>query len=138
MTQPKTYIVAVLALILGLAAGWFAGTRMAYQSNESYTEQMLKDARFAQAKERATLARLLEKGDVPKAKELVYIVLSGNFKDYALATDERQRTQACELLERLNDGFQAPLDPSAAGSRQALIEQVRAATAHCKSFFKQK
>jgi hypothetical protein len=101
--QIRKYATLLLVLVFGLVVGWYVGARIAYEKNERYIEQLRKDARHAQAKERALLAQLLDKEEIPKAKEMLYIFLSGNFKDYRDATTESERAQACELKARLGD-----------------------------------
>ncbi len=96
--------------------------------------EMLSHARYVQAKERATLIRLLENKEIQKAEDLLYIVLGGNFKDYASRVDSSERTRACEVLKTLGPGFSASTRetrPDEPKSRRALVEAILAATAKC-------
>jgi hypothetical protein len=94
----------------------------------------LSYARYVQAKERASLVRLLEDKEVRKAQDLLYIVLSGNFKDYADSADRGDLVKVCELSKLLGPSFAASTqksEPDQPKSRQALVESVRSLAQRC-------
>lgn len=131
-------VVAALRLhgqdVFGLVVGWFTAGRIAAKDSERYTMDALSHARYVQAKERASLVRLLENKEVQKAEDLLYIVLGGNFKDYASTTDNAERNKACELLTLLGPKFLAStqdIESMQPNSRRGLIESIRAATQDC-------
>jgi hypothetical protein len=132
--QRKSWVVlAVACLILGLVVGWFSASFIAAKDNEWYTD-VLSHVRYAQAEERATLLRLLENKDPQRAEELLYIVLSVNFKDYVDSANPTEREWACELLKRLGPAFVAStqeIRPDQSKSRRVLVESIRSATLKC-------
>ncbi len=135
--QRKFWIaVAVGSLLVGVLGGWLSATYRAEAQNERYTLDALSHARYAQAKERATLIRLLEGKDIGKAEDLLYILLGSNLKDYARSVDSKERAKSCELSEILGPSFVGatsgarPVEPE---SRRILLEAIRLATTDCGS-----
>jgi len=136
--QRKSWVVlAAACLILGLIVGWFSASFIAAKDNERYTMHVLSYARYVQAQERAVLIRLLENKELQKAEELLYIVLSGNFKDYVDSPNTEEREKACELVKLLGPTFIAstqetgPSQSDQPKSRRALVESIRSATLKC-------
>jgi hypothetical protein len=133
--QRKSWIaLAAGSFVVGLLGGWFSASYRADTYNERYTMDVLSNARYVQAKERAALIRLLEGKEIQKAEDLLYIVLGGNFKDYASSVDGDKRTKACELLDTLGPGFvgaTSEAGPAELKSRGLLLEAIRVATINC-------
>jgi len=133
--QLKSWLVlGVASAALGLMVGLFAAGRLAAKHSERYAEDVLSYARYVQAKERASLVRLLENNEVQRAEEVLYIVLRDSFKDYADSASSEQRVRACELVKLLGPGFVAPAQgtgPDQPESRRALVESIRSATSKC-------
>jgi len=133
--QLKSWLVlGVASAALGLMVGLFAAGRLAAKHSERYAEDVLSYARYVQAKERASLVRLLENNEVQRAEEVLYIVLRDSFKDYADSASSEQRVRACELVKLLGPGFVASAQgtgPDQPESRRALVESIRSATSKC-------
>jgi len=121
-------------LVLGSLVGWFYAIHIAAADRENYVMEILSHARYAQAKERATLVRLLDENDMQKAKSLLYIVLAGNFRDYADGAAGKEKRRACELLNALGPNVVSSMReerPDDSKSRSALVVAIRTATAEC-------
>jgi hypothetical protein len=134
MLRKSGVVLTAACLILGLIVGWFSASFIAAKDNERYTMDVLSYARYAQAQERAILVRLLENKDLQKAEEILYVVLSGNFKDYIDGANTEEREKACELLKLLGPTFVASVQetgPNQPKSRRALVESIRSATPKC-------
>ena len=135
MQRKSWIVVAVALLVLGLAIGWLSSGYIAAKGSERYTMDVLSHARYAQARERASLARLLEDEEIQKAEDLLYIVLVGNFRDYAEGTNGPDLDKACELTKLLGTNFAASMNAGGTvqpKSRQALVEHVRAIAEKCR------
>ena len=134
MRLKPSVVLSAVFLLLGLAVGWFSASRIAAKDSESYTMDALSHSRYAQAKERASLIQLLENKEVQKGEDLLYIVLGGNFKDYAGSADKGDLVKACELSKLLGPGFTASTQesgPDQPKSRRALVESVRSFAQKC-------
>jgi hypothetical protein len=126
-------LLCAVFLISGVAVGWFASNYGETAENERYASNLLKWARFAQAKERTTLLRLLETGDAAKAREILYIVLRGNFDEYA--EKEPPTSDVCELFARLGGSAFLASTPEPGGVnrelRETLVRSIQSVVKRC-------
>ena len=133
MRTGRIALLCVVFLIAGVAVGWFASKYEETAESERYASNLLKWARFAQAKERATLLRLVEAGDTAKAREILYIVLRGNFDDYT--EKEPPTSDVCELFARLGgDAFLSSARESEGVNRElreTLVRSIQSVTKRC-------
>lgn len=134
MVKLKATAVYVLVLCVGGILGGVVGSYVSASKDERNFRHLHDYATFVRAKERATLLRLLEKDSIAEARNVLYVVLAGDFDDYGRA--DSSTNKACELLEVL--GLSALANkPELVGdhdkSHRYLVKSVRAATVSCKS-----
>ncbi|MDB5876420.1 MAG: hypothetical protein JWQ07_5862 [Ramlibacter sp.] len=127
-------VVVSCASVAAMAIGLYGGSSMATVQSKARTEELLSHARFLQGKERATLVRFLEEGQIDKSKELLYIVLAGNLRDFTEHAESPPAGDVCEIVKRLGRDFvDRPSDKqtSTGQARKTLVEQLRKAASGC-------
>lgn len=134
MATIKARGIYVLVLLLGFILGGLSGSYVSSSKDQQYFRNLHEYSAFVRAKERATLLQLLEKNSIEEARNVLYVVLAGDFDDYGRT--EGSSSKACELLDIMGPAALADR-PELAGdhkkSHQYLIKSVRAATANCKT-----
>lgn len=133
MRMGRIALLCVVFLIAGIGVGWFASKYGETAETERYASNLLKWARFAQAKERATLLRLVETGDTAKAREILYVVLRGNFDDYR--EKEPPTSDVCELFTGLGGSSFLARTPESEGVnkelRETLVRSIQSVVKRC-------
>jgi hypothetical protein len=120
--------------IAAMAIGAYGGSLIATVQSKSATDELLSHARFIQGKERATLLRFLEEGQVDKSKELLYIVLAGNLRDFTEPTENSGVGNVCQIVRNLGRDFADRPSDTATPTGQArhdLVEQLRKVAPGC-------
>ena len=129
-----TLLGMVVSLLFGGGIGWLAAERIVRKGCDQYVTNTLTIARDLHDESRARLAAVLEKGEIQKAKDMVYAVLGGSLGDLASSADANERRKACKLLELLGPNVIASLMKGGdVGSsyRRKFAESVREAVAVC-------
>jgi hypothetical protein len=127
-------VVVSFASVAAMAIGVYGGSLIATVQSKAGTDELLNYARFIQGKERATLVRFLEEGQVDKGKELLYIVLAGNLRDFSESPDISRVGNVCQIVQNLGRGFADRPSDKATPSGQArhdLVEQLRKVAPGC-------